>query len=143
MIGEYGMTELSSQLYEGTLPRGRPRGPPGVFLEPATLRVFPVDPVTLEPVPDGEVGLAKIVDVCNVDSAVAISGPCRKTSLQLSLLSNLGLSDKTGHGAGSQSRSPVRNHKRAVPTRLSWQIVCAQQWVSGLARAKRSKEAIG
>ena len=72
LIGEYGMTELSSQLYEGTLPNGALAGPPGVFLEPATLRVIPVDPVTLEPVPDGEVGLAKIIDVCNVDSAVAI-----------------------------------------------------------------------
>jgi hypothetical protein len=72
LIGEYGMTELSSQLYEGTLPGGALRGPPGVFLEPPTLRVFPVDPKSLEPVPDGEVGLAKIVDVCNVDSAVAI-----------------------------------------------------------------------
>ncbi len=72
LIGEYGMTELSSQLYEGTLPGGVLRGPQGVFLEPPTLRVFPVDPLSLEPVADGEVGLAKIVDVCNVDSAVAI-----------------------------------------------------------------------
>jgi hypothetical protein len=72
LIGEYGMTELSSQLYEGTLPEGSLQGGPGIFLEPATLRVFPVDPLTLEPVPDGQVGLAKIVDVCNVDSAVAI-----------------------------------------------------------------------
>jgi hypothetical protein len=31
-----------------------------------------VDPVTLAPVPDGEVGLAKIVDLANVDSAVAV-----------------------------------------------------------------------
>jgi hypothetical protein len=72
LIGEYGMTELSSQLYEGTLPGGALCGPQGVFLEPATLRVYPVDPITLDPVADGEVGLAKIVDVCNVDSAVAI-----------------------------------------------------------------------
>lgn len=72
LVGEYGMTELTSQLYEGTLPGGALVGPPGVFLEPPTLRVFPVDPVSLEPVPDGEIGLAKIVDVCNVDSAVAI-----------------------------------------------------------------------
>jgi hypothetical protein len=72
LIGEYGMTELSSQLYEGTLPGGALVGPPGVFLEPPTLRVFPVDPVSLEPVDDGEIGLAKIVDVGNVDSAVAV-----------------------------------------------------------------------
>jgi hypothetical protein len=34
--------------------------------------VKPVDPATLEPLPDGEVGLARIVDLGNVDSAVAI-----------------------------------------------------------------------
>jgi hypothetical protein len=63
VVGEYGMTELTSQLYEGE---------PGVYLPPPWLRVAPVDPVTLEPVPDGEVGIARIVDLGNVDSAVAI-----------------------------------------------------------------------
>jgi hypothetical protein len=31
-----------------------------------------VDPITLAPVPAGEVGLARFVDLANVDSAVAI-----------------------------------------------------------------------
>ena len=76
IVSEYGMTELTSQLYEATLPgsaleRER-RGTPGVYAEPPWLRVVPVDPTTLEPVPCGEVGIARIVDLGNVDSAVAI-----------------------------------------------------------------------
>jgi acyl-CoA synthetase (AMP-forming)/AMP-acid ligase II len=72
IVSEYGMTELSSQLYEGTLPGGVLRGEPGVFLEPKWLRVTPVDPVSLEPVPAGKAGLARFVDLANVDSAVAV-----------------------------------------------------------------------
>ena len=72
VVGEYGMTELTSQLYEGTLPHGGLSGPPDVFLEPPWLRVTPVAPETLRPVRDGEVGLARFVDLGNVDSAVAV-----------------------------------------------------------------------
>ena len=72
VVGEYGMTELTSQLYEGCLPGGALEGPPGVYCEPPWLRVTPVDPLTLSPVMEGEPGVAKIVDLGNVDSAVAI-----------------------------------------------------------------------
>jgi len=76
VIGEYGMTELTSQLYEATLPgsalQAERHGAPGVYFEPPWLRVVPVDPVTLEPVALGDVGIARIVDLGNVDSAVAI-----------------------------------------------------------------------
>jgi hypothetical protein len=72
VIGEYGMTELSSQLYEGTLPGAALAAEPGIFLEPPWLRVEPVDPATLEPVPSGEIGIARIIDLGNVDSAVAV-----------------------------------------------------------------------
>ena len=66
------MTELTSQLYEGCLPDGELSGEPGVYLEPPWARVVPVDPATLRPVAEGEVGLARIVDLGNVDSAVVI-----------------------------------------------------------------------
>jgi hypothetical protein len=72
VIGEYGMTELSSQLYEGTLPGAALQGEPGIYLAPHWLRVTPVDPASLAPVADGELGLARFVDLANVDSAVAI-----------------------------------------------------------------------
>jgi hypothetical protein len=75
VVGEYGMTELSSQLYEGTLAAALGRGPAmphGVFAPPPWVRVTAVDPETLLPVPAGEIGIARIVDLANVDSAVAI-----------------------------------------------------------------------
>lgn len=63
VIGEYGMTELSSQLYERE---------PGRYLPPPWLRVAAVDPLDLRELPEGEVGLARFVDLANVDSAVAV-----------------------------------------------------------------------
>jgi len=76
VVSEYGMTELTSQLYEATLPgsalaTARPAAP-GVYVEPPWLRVVPVDPVSLEAVALGEVGIARIVDLGNVDSAIAV-----------------------------------------------------------------------
>lgn len=72
VVFEYGMTELTSQLYEGTLPGGVLRAPRGVYLPPPWLRVTPVDPETLRPVPEGAEGIARFVDLGNVDSAVAL-----------------------------------------------------------------------
>jgi hypothetical protein len=72
LVAEYGMTELASQLYEGTLAGAELRAPPWTLLEPPWLRVVPVDPETLAPVAAGKVGLARFIDLANVDSAVAI-----------------------------------------------------------------------
>ena len=69
IVAEYGMTELSSQFYEQTL-FGDARH--GLYAEPPWARVVPVDPETLDPVAEGEIGLAKIVDLLNIDSAVAV-----------------------------------------------------------------------
>lgn len=70
IVAEYGMTELSSQFYERTL--FDPAARHGTYAEPPWARVVPVDPESLAPVPEGEVGIAKIIDLMNVDSAVAI-----------------------------------------------------------------------
>jgi hypothetical protein len=70
IVSEYGMTELSSQFYERTLFDAA--AAPGIYAEPPWARVVPVDAETLEPVKDGEIGIAKIVDLMNVDSAVAV-----------------------------------------------------------------------
>lgn len=69
LIGEYGMTELSSQLYDGGRHGLDDRS---VFVEPPWLRVTPVDPVTLAPVADGDEGLARFTDLANVDSALNV-----------------------------------------------------------------------
>ena len=77
VIGEYGMTELSSQLYETTLAAALGKWPVdearhGVYAAPPWVRVTAVDPLTLAPLLDGEIGIARLVDLANVDSAVAI-----------------------------------------------------------------------
>ncbi len=91
VVGEYGMTELSSQLYEGTRAGASCSGPPGEYLEPPWLRVVPVHPSTLEPVPDGEVGIARIIDLGNVDSAVVVQTEdrVRRGELGVELLGRL------------------------------------------------------
>jgi hypothetical protein len=84
IVGEYGMTELSSQFYEATL-RG---GEPSFYVEPPWARVVPVDPETLVPVQDGEIGIARIEDLMNVDSAafVLAADRVRRTSSGFELL---------------------------------------------------------
>jgi hypothetical protein len=70
IAAEYGMTELSSQFYEWTVRDASARH--GVYLEPPWARVVPVDPQTLAPVANGEVGIARVEDLMNVDSAFAV-----------------------------------------------------------------------
>jgi hypothetical protein len=91
VVGEYGMTELSSQLYEGTLRalRGLPvaSAEHGVFLPPPWLRVVAVDPETLAPLAEGETGILRFEDLANVDGAVAVQtadlGRCRAGGVEL------------------------------------------------------------
>jgi acyl-CoA synthetase (AMP-forming)/AMP-acid ligase II len=76
VVGEYGMTELSSQLYEGTL-RARARlattaARHGIFAPPPWLRVVAVDAETWLPVPAGQVGILRFEDLANIDGALAI-----------------------------------------------------------------------
>jgi hypothetical protein len=80
VVSEYGMTELSSQAYEGTLaaslgalPHGWAKDArPGVYFAPPWMRVTAVDPASLLPVAPGEVGIARIEDLANIDSALAV-----------------------------------------------------------------------
>jgi len=75
VVGEYGMTELSSQLYEGTLVAAlndEPAVKHGIYQAPQWLSVAAADPVTLEALPAGETGILRFVDLANVDSCVAI-----------------------------------------------------------------------
>jgi hypothetical protein len=70
VVGEYGMTELSSQFWEATAVD--PDATAGVYVEPPWARVVPVDPETLRPVREGDVGIARIEDLANVDSVFAV-----------------------------------------------------------------------
>jgi hypothetical protein len=81
VVGEYGMTELSSQLYQaslaaasGTMARegDADRADGGPYHPPPWLRVQAADPRDLAPLPAGREGLARMVDLANVDSAVVV-----------------------------------------------------------------------
>jgi hypothetical protein len=63
LVTEYGMTELSSQLWGSD---GEP------YRAPPWLRVLPLDPATGAVLPPGSRGQLRFVDLCNLDSAVVI-----------------------------------------------------------------------
>jgi hypothetical protein len=73
IVAEYGMTELSSQLYENTLRDAlHGRSAPRRLWWPGWVRVSVVDPETLAELPEGEEGLVRIDDLANLDSVAAI-----------------------------------------------------------------------
>ncbi len=63
LVTEYGMTELSSQLW------GRPGQP---YRAPRWLRVVAVDPATGRPRAAGERGQLRFIDLCNLDGTLVI-----------------------------------------------------------------------
>jgi hypothetical protein len=73
IVSEYGMTELSSQMYGDGLVRGA-LAQDGIerLLVPPWVRVTSCDPETLRPVRDGEVGVLRIDDLANLDSCCSI-----------------------------------------------------------------------
>lgn len=66
VVGEYGMTELSSQLWSDPVPAGQQVGD---FVAPPWLRVYTVDPATGQP---ASPGLLRFVDLANRWSVLAI-----------------------------------------------------------------------
>jgi hypothetical protein len=74
IVQEYGMTELSSQLYETPLRAACLNLPPSTrrLWVPSWMRAEPIDPETLEPVQGDAVGLLRIDDLANLDSVCAI-----------------------------------------------------------------------
>jgi Acyl-protein synthetase, LuxE len=74
VINEYGMTELCSQLYDATSFNYAGSGDAyeGFKIAPPWLRVTARDPITLEPMRDGEIGLLTFFDLANVGSVSAV-----------------------------------------------------------------------
>ena len=66
IVGEYGMTELLSQLYEPVLSEGA--GARGAYVAPPWLRVRALDPMTLEELPAGAEGILAFFDLANAGS---------------------------------------------------------------------------
>ncbi len=67
-INEYGMSEMTSQFYDGVLGRDAPR----LFYAPPQVRWQVLSPETLKPVKKGEVGLLALYDLANIDSVLAL-----------------------------------------------------------------------
>lgn len=68
VLGEYGMTELTSQLYTANLVGGAA----DLYTAPHWVRVRVVDPETLEEQEDGEEGLVAVLDLANLSSALHV-----------------------------------------------------------------------
>lgn len=66
VVGEYGMTELTSHAYTPTLLGGEP----STFVPPPWMRARALDPATLAELPPGATGLLAFFDLANVGSAV-------------------------------------------------------------------------
>jgi hypothetical protein len=70
VVGEYGMTELSSQLYAvDPRPDEEERW---IYRAPPWVRVVACDPETLAPLASGARGIARVEDLANVESAWAV-----------------------------------------------------------------------
>ena len=73
IIAEYGMTELSSQLYETTLRDNLTANATARRLwVPPWVRAMPVDPDTLEPTAEETRGVLRLDDAANLDSVACI-----------------------------------------------------------------------
>jgi hypothetical protein len=74
VINEYGMTEMCSQLYDATTFNSSDDSRPDrrIKLPPPWLRPVALDPVSLEPVDHGGIGLLSFFDLANVGSVSAL-----------------------------------------------------------------------
>lgn len=72
LVNEYGMTEMSSQFYDRVLRTGSGVEHPRPKLGPPWVRTLAVDPESLRPLPEGEMGLLLHFDLANLDSVLAV-----------------------------------------------------------------------
>jgi hypothetical protein len=74
IVGEYGMSELSSQAYDLSVqsPKPKAQSPVRVFHFPPWARVQIISPETGKEVNEGETGLIRVFDLANVYSVMAI-----------------------------------------------------------------------
>lgn len=70
-VNEYGMTELSSQFYDGVA-GAAPAVDARLHAGPGWVRTHAADPETLRALPHGEVGVLRHFDLANVGSVMAI-----------------------------------------------------------------------
>lgn len=96
-LGEYSMTELSSQAYTDSLAR-EVRWDEAVFRVPPWVRVIAVDPQALTPLPAGTRGLLRWYDLANRDSVLAVQ------TADLGVVTDDGGFELHGRAEGAQLR---------------------------------------
>ncbi len=69
-VNEYGMTEMTSQFYDGII--GTDIKFPRAYMAPPQVKTRVLSPETLEPVAKGEIGILAHYDLANIDSVAAI-----------------------------------------------------------------------
>ncbi|MCS7254533.1 MAG: long-chain fatty acid--CoA ligase [Armatimonadota bacterium] len=106
IINEYGMAELSSQFYDGVVGIVSER----TFKPPPWVRSIVVDPVTLNEVEDGFVGILRHYDLANFDSVMAIQTDdiAKKCADGFILLGRAGGSEARGCSLLAEEWSAVR-----------------------------------
>jgi hypothetical protein len=70
IVTEYGMSELSSQAYDGVAGEARPAA--GIFRFPPWVRTQIISPETGAPAGAGETGLLRVFDPANIHSVMAL-----------------------------------------------------------------------
>jgi hypothetical protein len=70
LVNEYGMTEMSSQFYDGVA--GQPVAEEARYVTPHWVRTMAVDPETLGPLAPGETGVLRHCDLGNLNSVMMI-----------------------------------------------------------------------
>jgi hypothetical protein len=70
LVNEYGMTEMSSQFYDGVA--GLPSEGEARYVTPHWVRTLAVDPETLGPLAPGETGVLRHCDLGNLNSVMMI-----------------------------------------------------------------------
>lgn len=72
IINEYGMTEMSSQFYDGVAGSAGGTDEPRLHIGPGWVRAAAVDPETLSPLPAGQVGILRHHDLANLYSVAPL-----------------------------------------------------------------------
>jgi len=71
-VNEYGMTEMTSQFYDGAIGEDRDAKQPRPYRAPPHVRTRILCPKTLKPLAAGEIGLLAHYDLANVESVFAL-----------------------------------------------------------------------
>jgi hypothetical protein len=98
IVNEYGMTEMSSQFYDGVAGVAPGSGLPRIHRGPGWVRSVAVDPESLRPVAPGEIGILRHIDLANLYSVAVLQ------TADLGRVTDDGAIELLGRAAGAEAR---------------------------------------